>query len=375
MAERRKKRKDGRYSKQVTIGIRNGKPVRKTLYGKTQKELDKKYRNFMDLKDKGIVLEEQDMTFRKLSELWLTNEKVGSVRDQTISTIKGQLSTINAHIGDIKVKDLKQSHIEAFRSSMIKSKKLVQYNLCLSRIKAIIKYAVQKDILAKDIALGMKRVKNAGKKKRALTAEERQLLFTADLDRFERCFANLLLYTGLRKNEALALNVKDIDLKKKRIHVSKTLIASKRVDCCLQEYAKTEAGSRYIPIPSPLTETLTSYIKGRTGILFLSKNNGYISTMDGKWEKILKKLQVASDVPLADDITPHTLRHTYASDLYKAGVDIKQAQYLLGHDDIKTTLDIYTHFGYADVKVDKLETYYDAVKMQSEEKIIPLKHA
>ena len=92
-------------------------------------------------------------------------------------------------------------------------------------------------------------------------------------------------------------------------------------------------------------------------------------------EKILKKLQTVSNVPLADDITPHTFRHTYASDLYKAGVDIKQAQYLLGHDDIKTTLDTYTHFGFADVKVDKLEAYYNAVKMQSSEKVIPLKHA
>ena len=50
--------------------------------------------------------------------------------------------------------------------------------------------------------------------------------------------------------------------------------------------------------------------------------------------------------------------------LVKAGVDIQQAQYLLGHDDIKTPLDTYTHFGYADVKLDKLESYYNAVKRQ-----------
>jgi site-specific recombinase XerD len=56
-------------------------------------------------------------------------------------------------------------------------------------------------------------------------------------------------------------------------------------------------------------------------------------------------------------------------------VDIKQAQYLLCHDDIKTTLDTYTHFGYADVKMDKLESYYDAVKMQSNDKIVAFKHA
>ncbi|SUY52601.1 tyrosine-type recombinase/integrase [Lacrimispora sphenoides] len=73
---------------------------------------------------------------------------------------------------------------------------------------------------------------------------------------------------------------------------------------------------------------------------------------------------------LANDITPHIFRHTYASDLYKAGVDIKQAQYLLGHPDIRTTLGTYTHLGYADIEIDKLETYYDAVKMQSDNDII-----
>jgi hypothetical protein len=106
MAEKRKKRKDGRYAKQVTIAIKDGKPVRKTLYGDTRKELDKNYRDFMSLKDKGIILQEETTTFRELSEMWLTNEKIGSVREQFITTIKGQLSTINSHIGDIRIKDL-----------------------------------------------------------------------------------------------------------------------------------------------------------------------------------------------------------------------------------------------------------------------------
>lgn len=373
-----KKRKDGRYSKQVTIGLKNGKPIRKTLYGDTLKELDKNYRDFMSLKEKGIILQEDNTTFRELSELWLTNEKIGSIRDQSITTIKGQLSTINSHIGDIKMRSLRQSHIEAFRASMLKSGKLVQYNLCLSRIRAIVRYAVQKDIITRDITLGMKRIKNVQKKvKRSFTAEERQLFVKAELDSFELCFVNLLLYTGLRKNEALALNVSDIDLKKKKINVTKSLVSSKRRESCLQEYTKTAAGKRQVPIPSFLLDILSKYSKERTGILFTSRNGGYISggTMDFRWGKILKKLQAVSDTPLADDITLHMFRHTYASDLYKSGIDIKQAQYLLGHDDIKTTLDTYTHFGFADVQVDKLEDYYNAVKMQSNEKVIPLKHA
>jgi integrase len=373
-----KKRKDGRYAKQVTIELKNGKPVRKTLYGNTIKELDKNYRDFMSLKDKGIILQEQDITFQELSKLWLTNEKVGSVRDQTVTTIKGQLNTVNSHIGGIKIKDLKQSHIEAFRASMLKSGKLAQYNLCLARIKAIIRYAIQKDITTKDITLGMKVIKNVEKKKkRSLTSTERQLINKANLNSFELCFVNLLLYTGLRRNEALALNVNDIDFKKKKISVTKTLVPSKRTSYCLQEYTKTTAGKRQIPIPTILMEILSMYVEGKVGILFTSRNGGYISggTIHFRWKKILKKLQAVSNAPLSNDITPHIFRHTYASDLYKAGVDIKQAQYLLGHENIKTTLDTYTHFGSADVQIDKLENYYNAVKMQSNDKIIAFKHA
>jgi integrase len=132
---------------------------------------------------------------------------------------------------------------------MLKSGKLAQYNFCLARIKAIVRYAVQKDIVAKDITLGMKGITNIGqRKKRPVTEVERKLVSKADLDSFEFCFVNLLLYTGLRKNEALALNVKDVDLKKKRINIVKTLVSSKRREHCLQGYTKTTAGKRQVPI-------------------------------------------------------------------------------------------------------------------------------
>lgn len=377
MAEKRKKRKDGRYAKQVTVGIKDGKPVRKTLYGETLKELDKNYRDFMSLKDKGVILQEENITFRELSELWLTNEKVGRIKDQSITIIKSQLKSINGYIGDIKVKDLKQSHIEGIRKAFIENGKLNRYNQCLITIRAIIKYAVRKDIVARDITTGLLKVKQEPKTKRALTASERALISKADFNKFERCFVNLLLYTGLRKSEALALDISDIDFNHKKINVCKTLVTSKKVSNCLQDYTKTKAGKRQVPIPTPLFPILKEYALNRSGILFTSRTGGYLGngSMCNHWGNILRKLQEASKTPLAEDITAHTFRHTYASDLYKAGVDIKQAQYLLGHDDIKTTLDTYTHFGYEDVKVDKLETYYNAVKMQSNDKVIPLKHA
>lgn len=373
------KRKDGRYSKQITIGLKNGKPVKKTLYGKTIKELDKNYRDFMVLKEKGIILQETNMTFQDLAELWLTNEKVGTIKEQTLTNLKSQLKNIYVYIGSVKVKDLKQSHIEELRKLQIEAEKIDQYNKALSTIRAVIKYAIQKDILVKDITLGMKRIKYTGlSEKRALADDERKLIESAELNDFEKCFLNLLLYTGLRKSEALALNIEDIDFDKRKINITKTLVSSKSVECCLQEYLKTKAGKRIVPIPTPLYMPLKTYCAGKsTGLLFPSEYGGYIgsSAFFKRWKQILKKLQATSKKPIAEDITAHMFRHTYSSDLYKAGIDIKQAQYLLGHDDIKTTLDVYTHFGYADVKVGTLDKYYETVNKQSDKKIIPMKHA
>lgn len=379
MPEKRKKRKDGRYTKQVTVGIRNGKPIRKTIYGKTQKELDKNYRDFMSLKDKGIILQEENITFRELSDLWLTNKKIGNVREQSLNTIKRQLKVINTNIGDMKVKDLRESHIESIRGNMLEAGTIEQYNIYLTRIKSIIKYAVNKSIVPRDITSGMEAVKNENKAiKRALTREELNLIEKAELNPMERCFISVLLYTGLRRNEALALNVEDVDFAKGMINVSKTLIASKNVANCLQEYTKTSSGIRKVPIPKPLTPILKDYTAGKSGILFTTNKGGYIPSggaFQYRWNKILAKLQAVSNTPLAADITPHIFRHTYASDLYKAGVDIKQAQYVLGHSDIRTTLGVYTHFGYADIEINKLENYYNAVKMQSTDKVIPFKGA
>jgi len=132
----------------------------------------------MNLKDKGIILQEESMTFRELSELWLTNKKVGTVREQTLNNIKRQLKAINTYIGDMKVKDLRESHIESIRGKMLSTGAIEQYNnVYLIRIKAIVKYAVNKSIMAKDITNGMESVKNENKAiKRALTREKLNLV-------------------------------------------------------------------------------------------------------------------------------------------------------------------------------------------------------
>lgn len=370
-----KKRADGRYARQVVVGHKNGKPVRKTLYGKTLKELDKKYREFMDLKESGKLLENDKIKFRELAELWLINTKSGELKPQSYNNLSSQIKGLNEYIGDLYVIDIKKTHMEQIRADLVKQGRIDKYNKALGNARAIFDYGISANLVFSNPTTGMKRITHKSEK-RALTPQERTLIENADLNEFERCFTSLLLYTGIRRSEALALNISDIDFVKKCITINKTLVLSKASTSeeILQHNTKTDSGTRTIPIPQQLFPVLKDYCKNRVGIMFLSEYGNYIgtSTFRKRWLQFLKKLEKENGEPVAEDITPHMFRHTYASDLYKAGIDIKTAQYLLGHKDIKTTLDTYTHFGYVDVKIDNLEKYYDAVKMQSDNKIIPM---
>lgn len=376
MATKYKKRADGRYAKQITIGYSpEGKQIKKTVYGKTIKELEKNYRDFMDLKEKGIIISDNQMTFAELADLWLTNTKIGDVRDQTITNIRSQIRCLNRHIGHLKVKAITVATLEAYRAAQISSGKIDQYNKSLSMMKSIFDYGVEKDVIIRNAAAGLKRITYSGlKQKRRMTDQERTYIDCTALTDQECCFLYVLLYTGMRKSEALALSRSDIDFRKGTITVSKTLVSSKKKENVLQELPKTDAGLRTIPISTQLMPVLKTYTSSKLGILFEAQKGGYYSSSGffKYWQTIRKKIAAEIGEPTADDFTPHLFRHTYASDLYRAGVDIKSAQYLLGHSDVKTTLDIYTHFGSEDINISKLEEYYSK-ESQSKTNISQLK--
>ena len=373
-----KKRKDGRYAKQITIGLKNGKPVRKTIYGDTLKELDKNYRDFMSLKDKGIILAGKDVTYREIHRLWIDNVKKGTLKPQTLKRYYERERFINTYLGDMKPINIQKSHIEKIRSDLISEKMYTKFNYILGDIRSVLQYAMEDGIVLRDVSASIKRLKYEPPKRRSLTLEERQLLEGADFTPIEKCFVYTLLYTGVRRNECLALTTDDINLKKRTIRICKTVVPSNLEKDVVQEMTKTNAGHRIIPISAPLLPVLHEYCQDKNGPIFLTPTGHYYraKTFQKFWREIINKMVAANNNrSVAEDVTPHIFRHTYASDLYKAGIDIKQAQYLLGHTDITTTLDTYTHFGFLDVKLDKMEDYYNAVKKQSNGKIVPLKHA
>ena len=127
-----KKRKDGRYARQIVTGIKDGKPVKKTIYGKTLKELDKKYREFMDLKDRGVVLKDDKTTLAELSQRWLENVKQPNLKPQSYRNLQSQIRVMNRYIGHIRAKDFSITTLEDYRAQLVSEGKIDQFNKALS---------------------------------------------------------------------------------------------------------------------------------------------------------------------------------------------------------------------------------------------------
>ncbi|MGM0411324.1 MAG: tyrosine-type recombinase/integrase [Bacillota bacterium] len=145
--------------------------------------------------------------------------------------------------------------------------------------------------------------------------------------------AKLFLYAGLRVSELVALNLTDIDYE----------------DLSIKFYGKGNK-ERYVPLHFDVLNTIKNYLKERSEIkiknddaknaLFLSRHGNRINVRTV--QILVKKYAKLAGVKNASKITPHKLRHTFASILYKKTKDLKVLQDLLGHTNISTT-QIYTH--------------------------------
>ena len=164
----------------------------------------------------------------------------------------------------------------------------------------------------------------------------------------------ILLGTGLRISEFCGLTDSDIDFENRTINVDHQLQYSGKKSYRI-ETPKTENGIRKIPMSDRVLEALQRAMQNRrksdftvdgyTGFLFLTRNGtpqNYIN-YDIMFRKLVEKYNKKHEEVLPVVTTPHTLRHTFCTNMANAGMNPKALQYLMGHANITMTLNYYAH--------------------------------
>ena len=150
----------------------------------------------------------------------------------------------------------------------------------------------------------------------------------------------LCLFTGMRLGELCALKWSDIDCKNRTVtvnrtvqrisatgHISKTIL--------METSPKSESSKRTIPLTDPVLERLRK-LKGDKPYIFGEDKPLDPRTMQQRFKRLLKEAGV-------DDRNFHTLRHVFATNCIENGMDVKALSEILGHADVKITLNRYVH--------------------------------
>ena len=202
--------------------------------------------------------------------------------------------------------------------------------------------------------------------RQAITKEQEELFleFIRNDDHYSKYYNGMfiLFKTGLRISEFCGLTVKDIDLQERKINVNHQLQRTRGMQYVIED-TKTSSGTRMLPMTDEVYECFEQIVKNRKKVrvepiidgysrfLFLDKKD--MPEVALHWEKhfqwALGKYNRTHEEQMPK-ITPHVCRHTYCSNMAKAGMNPKALQYLMGHSDIGVTLNVYTHLGLIDAK-------------------------
>lgn len=331
------------------------------LRAKTKEELDEKILQARLELRAGVSIS-QDVLFADYARTWLKAYKEGKIRPSSYAILETNLNThVLPYFSDMKLKDVKPLHIQLFIRSLSEYSKSLQTK-CLLLVRGIFQSAADNGLIVRSPVRKEDRVNAANPpEEEPLTNEQARALLQAVEGTRAYTFCLLALSTGMRRGEILGLMWEDIDFEEGLIRVShnKSFVMNK-TDAPVTELLKTEAARRNLPMGSLLTEHLTQLCAASTSPFVLAMQNGESLTKSAfrsMWQAVDRRTVGKGRVPrdfgkkyggmevtLDFDVHPHLLRHTYITQLFEAGLDIKQVQYLAGHSKPEMTMRVYTHY-------------------------------
>ena len=334
----------GLYEVKITVGKTiDGKLIRKSFYSATSKadaraqaeqyKIDREVAN-----QTGAGFISKDITFADWARKWLEIYKKPSVKISTYTEtyLRPVESYLIPVLGKANLQNIRPADIKALYTSIGKKysqSTVSKVKICLN---GIFESAIDNDLCyknpAKNITPASRKPKN---EKRVYNEEQKNIIVDFAKSHDDGIPILLLLVMGLRRSEMMALCWEDIDFKRRIMHINKavTMVGYRPTE----DVPKSDASIRDLPIPPDLCDHL-----------YLNKSSGKIVDIQSPtaWQHV-RYNRFFSDLtenhPEIPRLTPHELRHTCGTLLYRDTKDIYAVSKFLGHSDIGITTKIYVH--------------------------------
>ena len=351
-------RKDGSWCAQYTP---EGTSKSKYLYGKTENEVKKKLRAFKKETIKNGYAEIQKITVKEYMDNWLNNVKSNELKPKSFDAVECTLvNQVYKHIGDIQIGGLVSNDVQ----TMINTLRDDGYTYstikkAYNAINACFKLGIIKGDVIKNPCVGVSLPKNLRRKVsdiRFFEQSEIDLICVESVARYQNGkqiyrlghSIILLLYTGMRIAELLGLKWSNVNFDNETIKIEKSLVLVKNRDekipkkyiAIKQDSTKTDASERIIYLNDTALSALKELhkITGKYEYVMTTTKNQIIVAKN--IDRMLRNILIKCNI---DPCGVHALRHSYASMLFRKGVDVKTVSELLGHSDVAFTYNVYIH--------------------------------
>ena len=350
-------RKDGRYQYRYTNII--GK--RKTIYGKTLDELRRKEQEAilsgaMDQRD-------SDNSVLYYLRLYVNTRRVKqSTRQQYLGNLKvlSKTSFVKRPASKIKVLDAKRFLSEFKETQGLKNSTISNYK---SMFKGAFDIAYEEEVVLRNPfafkSASIYDPEDVGKRNIALTREQQKdfMTFVKESKKCSKYYNELMIMlgTGMRVGELCGLTKDEIDFENDRIEVKH----QKAINSHELVSPKTESSYRFIPISEIVKGCLLDVLEKRSTrkIINMSRDKQFLfitnagnpysrySVLDHleRCIEVYKDAYPDSSLPY---FTPHSLRHTFCTNMVAAGALPKDLQFIMGHAKLEMTMDYYTHYNW-----------------------------
>lgn len=320
--------------------------------------------------------ETKDYTYKEVYEKWL-KEYEQTVADSTLLKTKGDFERrILPELGNYKIREIDHDDIQDLAN------KWGEYQKCrtwISTIGRVFEYAQVHNIVKENPTklVTIPKYKKTNDKKLFYEKDElnKFLQVLKKEDNLQKvALLRLLIFTGMRRGEVIALYWDCVDFKEKTVTVTRSLRRREKTkddgtDSKTEIYIgepKNESSYREIPVDDETMNVLMELRKYRFNERVFNGDTGYIlsTSKPRKWlRQIAKKANI-------EPINVHGLRHTYASLLIDLGASPKEIQHYLGHSKIETTLKVYTHLTDKSKRdfSNKFAEYVDDTEQKAEQK-------